>query len=133
MSNHPVARNHDPPPPVEDNPATGSQDDMSDVTVPNGRNPVENRQTMTSKVVKFSFVYDSKTTHRVQPSIIHTHWMQSVQEALGNDIIIINNHNQPVEKVSTIKWADPTVHQKQHLRVQELSEVFNMKKILSSL
>ena len=111
MSNLPVARNHDPPDPSHANPA--SHDDMSDVTVNNGRKPDENQQTMTSKVVKFSFVYDDATTNRVPPSVIHTHWMQSVQEAMGNDIIIINNHNKPVETVSTITWADPSVHQKQ--------------------
>ena len=112
MSNPPVARNHDPPSPIKDNPA--SHDDMSEeVTVPIGRNPDENHQKMTSKVVKFSFVYDAKTAHRVPPSIIYTHWMQAVQEALGDDIIIINNHNKSVGKVSTITWADPTVHQKQ--------------------
>ena len=111
MSNPPVARNHDPPSPIKDNPA--SHDDMSEVTVPTGRNPDENHQKMTSKVVKFSFVYDAKTAHRVPPSIIYTHWMQAVQDALGDDIIIINNHNKSVGKVSTITWADPTVHQKQ--------------------
>ncbi len=86
---------------------------MSDVTVPSGRNPDEIHQTMTLKVVKFTFVYDAATTYQVPPSVIHTHWMQAVQAVLGNDIIIINNHNKPVETVSTVKWTDPTAHQKQ--------------------
>ena len=107
-----------PPPPIQYNPAC--HDDMSDVTVPNGRNPDEIHHTMTSKVVKFSFVYDAATTHQVPPSVIHTHWMQAVQEALGNDIIIINNHNKPVKTVSTIKWTDPTVHQKQFKLYQKI-------------
>ena len=68
---------------------------------------------MNSKVLKFSFVYDKDTKHHVPPSVIHTHWMQHVQEALGKDIVIINNHNKNVETVSTIKWADPTIHQTQ--------------------
>lgn len=59
MSNPPVARNHDPPSPIKDNPA--SHDDTSEVTVPTGRNPDENHHKMTLKVVKFSFVYDAKT------------------------------------------------------------------------
>jgi hypothetical protein len=111
MSNPSDMRNHD-------NPSTprrksAGQDDLSEVTVSNGKNPEENHQTMTSKVLKFSFVYDDSTKHRVAPSIIHTHWMQIVQESLGDDIIIINNHNKNVETVSTIKWSDPQVHQKQ--------------------
>jgi hypothetical protein len=73
---------------------------MSDFTVPSGRNPDEIHQTMTLKIVKFTFVYDAATTYQVPPSVIHTHWMQAVQAVLGNDIIIINNHNKPVETVS---------------------------------
>ena len=86
MSNLPVARNHDPPAPSHANPA--SHDDMSDVNVNSGRNPVGNYQKRTSKVVKFSFVYNATTANRVPPSVIHTHGMQAVQETLGTDIII---------------------------------------------
>ena len=32
---------------------------------------------------------------------------------MGDDIIFINNHKKNVETVSTIKWSDPQVHQKQ--------------------
>ena len=76
-------------------------------------NPNENAQEMTSKVLKFSFVYSDKKPNSIQPHIIHTHWMQIVQETLGDEIIIINNHNKHVEQVSTLKWTDPTIHQKQ--------------------
>jgi hypothetical protein len=110
MSNLPVAFNHDPPDPIE-NPA--SHDDMSDVTGNLGRRADASDQEMASKVLKFSFVYSGITKHKVPPSVIHTHWMQAAQESLGEDIVIINNHNRPVEPISTLKWTDHTIHKKQ--------------------
>jgi hypothetical protein len=68
---------------------------------------------MTSKVFKFSFVYTGLTILKVAPSVIHTHWMQVVQEAFGTDIVIIMNKNQNVETLSTLKWTDPSIHTKQ--------------------
>ena len=116
MSNPAVVFNHDPRFP-KDNPA--SHDDMSDVTLPHGKNDISNDPALTSKVLKFSFVYSGTTHHQVAPSIIHTHWIQAVQETLGTDIIILNNHNQPVETVSTLKWNDQTIHQKQFKLYQQ--------------
>ena len=92
---------------------TARQDDMSDTTPPTGFKPKENDQEMTSKVFKFSFVYTGNTKHKVAPSVLHTHWMQAVQEAYGDEIVIVNNKNQNVETVSTIKWTDPSIHAKQ--------------------
>ena len=86
---------------------------MSDVTENKGANPRENEQEMTSKVLKFSFVYSEKKPNSIQPQIIHTHWMQIVQETLRNEIFIVINLNKDVEQVSTFKWTDPTIHQKQ--------------------
>ena len=76
MSNPAVVFNHDPRFP-KDNPA--SHDDMSDVTLPHGKNDISNDPALTSKVLKFSFVYSGTTHHQVAPSIIHTHWIQAVQ------------------------------------------------------
>jgi hypothetical protein len=92
---------------------TADHDDMSDATSPTGTNTKANEQKMTSKVFKFSFVYTGSTKHKVAPSVIHTHWMQAVQEAYGTDIVIINNKNQHVETVSTLTWTDPEIHAKQ--------------------
>ncbi len=89
------------------------QDDMSDATHPIGTNVKANAQKMISKVLKFSFVYTGSTKHKVAPSVIHTHWMQAVQDAFGTDIVRINNKNQNVETVSTLKWTDPSIHAKQ--------------------
>jgi hypothetical protein len=116
MSNPAVVFNHDPRS-SKDNPA--SHDDMSDVTLPHGKNDGANDPVMTSKVLKFSFVYSGTTHHQVAPSTIHTHWIQAVQENLGNDIVIFNNQNTPVEKVSTLKWTDPTIHTKQFKLYQQ--------------
>ena len=86
---------------------------MSDATPPTGTNAKANETKMTSKVFKFSFVYTGSTKHKVAPSVIHTHWMQAVQEADGKDIVIVNNMNKHVEPVSTLKWTDPEIHAKQ--------------------
>ena len=93
------------------NPA--GHDDMSDVTVNNGKVTNENESQMISKVLKFSFVYSGTTQHKIAPSIIHTHWMQAVQAAFGLDVIIFNNQNQKVESIDPLKWTDQTIHQKQ--------------------
>ena len=58
-------------------------DDMSDVTVNNGKAANEN----------------DAHKHIFAPSIIHTHWMQSVQLAFGSEVIIVNNQNQKLEKM----------------------------------
>lgn len=80
---------------------------------PPEQTPKQTNKKMTSKVFKFSFVYSGSTKHKVAPSVIHTHWMQAVQEAYGKEIVIINNKNQHVEAVSTLKWTDPEIHAKQ--------------------
>ena len=88
-------------------------DDMSETTPPTGFKPKVTKQEMKSKVFKFSFVYSGMTKHKVVPSILHTHWMQAVQEAYGDEIVIINNKSKNVETVNTIKWTDPSIHAKQ--------------------
>jgi hypothetical protein len=92
---------------------TAGHDEKSDTTPPTGFKPKANEQGMTSKVFKFSFVYTGTTKNKVAPSVLHTHWMQAVQDAYGDELVIINNKNKPVEQVSTIKWTDPSMHAKQ--------------------
>ena len=92
---------------------TADQDPASVATPPTGTNSKPIEQKMTSKVLKFSFVYTGSTKHKVAPSVIHTHWMQAVQEAYGTDIVIINNKNKTVDNVSAISWSDPSIHSKQ--------------------
>ena len=67
------------------------QDAMSDATPPTGTNAKENKQKMTSKVLKFIFVYTGSTKHKVAPKVIHIHWMQAVQKAYGTDMVIVND------------------------------------------
>ncbi len=86
---------------------------MSDTTPPVGLKPKANEHELTSKVFKFSFVYTGVTKDNVAPSVLHTHWMKAVQEAYGDEIVIINNKNKKVDTVSTIKWTDPSIHAKQ--------------------
>ncbi len=52
------------------------------------------------------------TKNKVAPSVLHTHWMQAVQDAYGDEFVIINNKNKPADQVSTIKWTDPSIHAK---------------------
>lgn len=59
------------------------------------------------------------TKFKIAPSIIHTHWMHTVQVAFGTDIIIINNHNHHVETIDPRKWTDPSLHQKQFCLYQK--------------
>ncbi len=99
------------------NPA--GHDDMSDVTVNNGKASNENYQQMISKVLKFSFVYSGTTQHKIAPSIVHTHWMQAVQAAFGPDVIIMNNLNKQVENIDPLKWTDQSIHQKQFTMYQK--------------
>jgi hypothetical protein len=99
------------------NPA--GHDDMSDVTVNNGKASNENYPQMISKVLKFSFVYSGATQHKIAPSIVHTHWMQAVQAAFGPDVIIMNNHNKQVENIDPLKWTDQSIHQKQFTMYQK--------------
>ncbi|KAI2496023.1 hypothetical protein MHU86_18496 [Fragilaria crotonensis] len=101
------------PDPTLDKDKTAGHDDMSDTTPPTGFKPQANEQGLPSKVLKFSFVYTGNTKNKVAPSVLHTHWMQAVQEAYGDEIVIVNNKNQNVETVSTIKWTDPSIHAKQ--------------------
>ena len=110
MSN-PSAASTDDPKSAKDNP--DATDDISDTTPPTGFKPKVTEQEMTSRVFKFSFVYNGNTKNKIAPSVLHTHWMQAVQEAYGDEIIIINNKSKPVETVSTIKWTDPSIHAKQ--------------------
>jgi hypothetical protein len=116
MSTPPVVFNHVPKP-AKDNPA--KDDDMSEVTAPQSRPARANDQTMVSKVLKFSFVYSNQSKHKVAPSVIHTHWIQAVQESLGSDIVIVNKQNENVEAVSTLKWSHATIHQKQFKLYQQ--------------
>ena len=66
-------------------------------------------QKVTSKVLKFSFVFSGTINHQVAPNVIHA---EAAQESHVDDIIIINNYNRPDKQISSVKWADPTIHQK---------------------
>jgi hypothetical protein len=97
-----------------DNP--DSLDDISTATPPWGSKTKRNDSEMTSKVLKFRFVVSMSSSNRqvVAPSVVHTHWMQAVQEALGDEVVIYNNRgNRKVDKVDLIQWSNPLIHQRQ--------------------
>ena len=98
--------------PRKDNP--DSLDDISAATPPWGSTKEKNDPEMTSKVLKFRFVVSKSSKQQVvAPSVVHTHWMQAVQEALGKEVIIYNNRNGQVDTVNLLKWSNPLIHQRQ--------------------
>jgi hypothetical protein len=98
---------------TKDNP--DSLDDASAATPPWGSKARRNDSEMTSKVLKFRFVVSTSSNRQVvAPSVVHTHWMQAVQESMDDaDIIIYNNCNKPVAKVDLIQWSNPLIHKRQ--------------------
>jgi hypothetical protein len=67
---------------TKDNP--DSLDDASAATPPWGSKARRNDSEMTSKVLKFRFVVSTSSNRQVvAPSVVHTHWMQAVQEVYG--------------------------------------------------
>ncbi len=71
-----------------------ASDNMSDVTPPTRGNRSLTDQGKVSKVLKFRFrVTTGKGDKPVAPSLIHTHWIDAIQEAFGSDVDIINNKN----------------------------------------
>jgi hypothetical protein len=97
-------------------------DDMSDVTPPTRGNGGNFDHGMVEKVIKFRFTPGLPGKQQVAPSLIHTHWIQAVQEALGTDIEIFNNRSQKVEKIDILHWSsNPLIHQRQFKVYQKTS------------
>ena len=119
MSNvPPFALNHEHHCFSEDNPA--SHDKTSDVTLPQGEKQRNKQPDDAFKTLTFSFVYSGTKQHAVAPGIIHIHWIRAVQKPRGSGIIILNNHNQQVEMVNTLKWTSQAIFHK--LYQQEIME-----------
>ena len=96
----------------KDNP--DGPDDISTATPPWGSKTKKDDSEMTSKVIKFRFVVSMSSKRQVvAPSVVHTHWMQAVQEALDNEVVIYNNRNRKVDKIDLIQWSNPLIHQRQ--------------------
>ena len=96
---------HPPDPHLDD-------DETTIATPPKGRKQNRNDLGMTSKVIKFRFMPPNTQKQQVAPSLIHTHWMYAVQEAIGEDVEIINNRNQKVEPINLLNWSNPLIHKK---------------------
>ena len=89
-------------------------DDISTATPPWGSKTKQVDSEMTSKVIKFRFVVSMSSKRQVvAPSVVHTHWMQAVQEALDTEVVIYNNRNKKVDKIDLIQWSNPLIHQRQ--------------------
>jgi len=98
--------------PHKDNP--DSLDDSSAATPPWGSKSKPDDPEMTSKVLKFRFIVTATSNRQVvAPSVVHTHWMQAVQESMDTDIIIYNNRNKTIDKVDLIQWSNPLIHKRQ--------------------
>ena len=75
-------------------------DDISTATPPWGSKTKKDNSEITSKVIKFRFVVSMSSKRQVvAPSVVHTHWMQAVQEALDTEVVIYNNRNRKVDKI----------------------------------
>ena len=92
-----------------------TSDDMSDVTPPTRGNGGIFDQAMVEKVIKFRFTASTTTgKHQADPRIIHSHWIQTVQEALGHEIEIVNNRSEKIAKIDALQWSsNPLLHQRQ--------------------
>jgi hypothetical protein len=95
---------------------------MSDVTPPTRGNGSIKDQGKVSKVLKFrSRVTTGKGDKSVAPSLIHTHWIDAIQEAFGSDVDIINNKNQKLNRIDLLKWTNNPLQHHQHFKIHRKS------------
>ena len=83
---------------------TLTQDDASDATPPRGRKGSSNDATLIEKTIRFRF-RATATKNDISPASIHLHWIQIVQEALGQNIQIVSNKSRILPKVDTLTWS----------------------------
>jgi hypothetical protein len=95
---------------------------MSDVTPPIRGNGSVKDQGMVSKVIKFRFkLTTGKRGSPVAPSLIHTHWIEAIQDTFGSDVDIINNKSQKLDRIDLLQWStNPLQHQK-HFKIYHKS------------
>ncbi len=64
-------------------------DDMSNVTSPTRGHGIAKEQGMVSKFLNFRFkVTSANGSNPVSPSLIHTHWINAIQDTFGFDVVI---------------------------------------------
>jgi len=96
-----------------------ASDDMSDVTPTTRGNGSLKDQGMVSKVIKFRF---KATTGKpgpppVAPSLIHSHWIDTVQETFGSDVVIISNKSQKLDRIDLLQWSNNTLQHQKHFKI----------------
>ena len=99
---------------------SNAPDDMSDVTPPTRGNGIAKEQGMVSKVLKFRFkVTSANGSNPVSPSLIHTHWIDAIQDTFGSDVVIINNKNQKIERIELLHWSNNPLQHQKHFKIHQ--------------
>ena len=92
-------------------------DDDSDITPTNDRNARAHERKREEKTIRFRFAPTDQGFHDINPSMIHLHWIASIQETFGDKVHIIDNNNHVLPKVDILRWT-PHQHQ-QHYKVHQ--------------
>ena len=95
-----------------------TSDDMSDVTPPIRGNGSAKDKGMVSKVVKFRFKATAgKGGMPIDPSLIHSHWIDAIQETFGPDVDNINNKSQKHARIDILEWSHNTLLHQKHFKI----------------
>ena len=87
-------------------------DDASDITPTDTRNVKKNNQAVIEKTVKFRFLPMDRSDDPIHPSLIHSQWIHAVQDAIGEDILLYDNHGRVVPKIDPLRWNKQEYHLK---------------------
>jgi hypothetical protein len=81
-------------------------DDASDIIPNDTRNVKRNNQAVIEKTVKFRFLRMDRSEDPIHTSLIHSQWIHAVQDAIGEDILLYNNHGRVVPKIDPLRWTN---------------------------
>jgi hypothetical protein len=90
-------------------------DDDSDITPTDDRNARKNERKREEKTIKFRFKPNNSMSGKVNPSVVHLHWIALIQEAFGDKVHIFDNNNKVMPTVDLVRW-DQLQHQ-QHFKI----------------
>ena len=88
-------------------------DDDSDITPTDDRNARKNERKREEKTIKFRFNPCHCLSEKVDPSVVHLHWIALIQDAFGDQVHIFDNKNKVMPKVDLVRW-DQFQHQQHY-------------------